>query len=470
MVQVLNNASHLAVVEVAVAYLRQLLKVHDLNKYLQENPTCRQEIVEAKIQESSPFFKFIFSSMHIDLEDDAKTHTAEALLEKLLNVHTQIDVIQQEQENNTKAIDKLKNSTRQQSHFAWSYEKDEPDEVTGSVRVDFDDQICLLLESHRDKCNKAKSQREVNEFCRVSISSTMIVDVVDCKLFICCGDEPMSARMVYRQECGERRLGDQSDKLRLTDGFCIEDEYEVANPSDGWAHLARTTLKSKTSQTNLTGLPSWSEVKEGILIEEVHDSMARMKSTQNKTLEKLVLATKLKLWSQTFAKLKIPVQDEAPIALLELEDPFSQTCKALFQLYTMESIVHRALNQAAINRLDNKRNSIGRFAACLSKALQYAEKNKVDSTEEQFTVYRGVALPDGSEVRKYEASVGKLVNIRGYTSAYRDREAALSMALSLSRQQLRMQPVLVEMVLPKGAQSGFCFTLNHAEHTIYPQQ
>lgn len=32
---------------------------------------------------------------------------------------------------------------------------------------------------------------------------------------------------------------------------------------------------------------------------------------------------------------------------------------------------------------------MGRFAACLSKALQYAEKNKADSTEEQVTLYRG---------------------------------------------------------------------------------
>ena len=30
--------------------------------------------------------------------------------------------------------------------------------------VEFDDQICLLLESHRDKCNKAKNQEEVREF------------------------------------------------------------------------------------------------------------------------------------------------------------------------------------------------------------------------------------------------------------------------------------------------------------------
>lgn len=135
----------------------------------------------------------------------------------------------------------------------------------------------------------------------------------------------------------------------------------------------------------------------------------------------------------------------------------------------METIVHRAVNRAAINRDESKRNSIGRFASCLSKALQYAERNKVDCPEEQVTLYRGVILPDRSQIAKYQSRVGKVVNMRGYTSAYRDKEAAVAMALNRGGCPSHSPSVVFEMVLPRGGQSGFCFALNLPEHTIYPQ-
>lgn len=158
--------------------------------------------------------------------------------------------------------------------------------------MDFDDQVCMLLEAHRDRCNKAKSQQEVEEYCRVAVSDACIVDVVDCRLYLCRGEEPMSVKPVYREECTERWLMEDHEKLTLSDGFCL-DKLSLENPGEAGAYLARATLKSRITQSNLTGLPSWSEVKEGILVEEVHECIARMQTTTNKTLEKLALATRL---------------------------------------------------------------------------------------------------------------------------------------------------------------------------------
>ena len=107
----LSNAAHLALIEVSVAYLRKLLKVQDLDGYLEENPDCRREIVEEKMKESDQYFKFLFSSLDIDLERDAKKMPRDQLLTKLLAVRTQIDVILEDQEKNRKARDKLKNLT-----------------------------------------------------------------------------------------------------------------------------------------------------------------------------------------------------------------------------------------------------------------------------------------------------------------------------------------------------------------------
>lgn len=99
-------------IEVSITYLRTLLKVQDIAHYLNVvDPTCRQDIVRARMaQETSPYFRFVFSSLHIDVEADAQNLPTQALLGRLLEVDTQIKVIQEDQEKNMKAIDKLKST------------------------------------------------------------------------------------------------------------------------------------------------------------------------------------------------------------------------------------------------------------------------------------------------------------------------------------------------------------------------
>ena len=84
------------------------------------------------------------------------------------------------------------------------------------------------------------------------------------------------------------------------------------------------------------------------MIEEILASITKMGDTENKILEKVILASKLQNWQKTFERLKITEKSQGPITLVELEDPFSATCQAIFHLYTMNSIVSTSVNSAAL--------------------------------------------------------------------------------------------------------------------------
>ena len=92
----------------------------------------------------------------------------------------------------------------------WGYEES----LDGQVRtVAFDDQTSVLLESHRDKCNKAKSQDEVDFYSRVLVSDKVIVDVVECRAYVSVdGDMPTQAYLVFRNEVAERVLTAEKEK------------------------------------------------------------------------------------------------------------------------------------------------------------------------------------------------------------------------------------------------------------------
>lgn len=61
-------------------------------------------------------------------------------------------------QEDVRAIDRLKSIQQQQERYMWtssilwSYEDTESGE---SIDVEFDDQTCLVLEAHREKCNRA---------------------------------------------------------------------------------------------------------------------------------------------------------------------------------------------------------------------------------------------------------------------------------------------------------------------------
>ena len=67
---------------------------------------------------------------------------------------------------------------------------------------------------------------------------------------------------------------------------------------------------------------------------------------------------------------------------------------------TLGFLIVSALKASLNNEVD-KCNTIGHFAACLSLALQYAEKNKVTSTDEDIKLFKSIQILDRSVITNY---------------------------------------------------------------------
>lgn len=76
-------------------------------------------------------------------------------------------------------------------------------------------------------------------YSRVLVSDSVIVDVVDCKAFVCKGDDlPTKVHTVRRHELRERTLGWEQEQKMLGNGLCL-----LGEGYDAHKHLAKCTLK-----------------------------------------------------------------------------------------------------------------------------------------------------------------------------------------------------------------------------------
>jgi len=112
----------------------------------------------------------------------------------------------------------------------------------------------------------------------------------------------------------------------------------------------------------------------------------------------------------------------------------------------MESIIYKSVNKAIVQRDKSKIESLGNFAVLLSKILQYAEKNKIDSTYEPLTLYRGInRIGESFEDFEFARQAGKKINMRGYLSMTTDKDKALQAAFDGPPHG---EAALIEMRLP----------------------
>ena len=212
-IEMINNIHNLALIEVSVTYMRILLKHKEIGEFLGANPTTRADIIAYKIEESTcPFNISIFSSMNVEMpeREEARIEDMWGLMNSLLEVQTQQKNIQED----VRAIDRLKSIQQKQdgpgkgiwrAMAIWGYEIVQQEGMT--TVVEFDDQTSMLIESHRDKCNKAKTQDEVNFYSRVLVSNDIIIDVVDCRAYVCSGEDlPTQSYFVFRNDVTERVL------------------------------------------------------------------------------------------------------------------------------------------------------------------------------------------------------------------------------------------------------------------------
>jgi len=67
-------------------------------------------------------------------------------------------------------------------------------------------------------------------------------------------------------------------------------------------------------------------------------------------------------------------EDRQCLEKLDLYDPQSVSIKAIYKLYTMNSYLPKVLNEAASEYDFTKVESIGCFAAVLSRSLQWTQR------------------------------------------------------------------------------------------------
>ena len=77
-------------------------------------------------------------------------------------------------------------------------------------------------------------------------------------------------------------------------------------------------------------------------------------------------------------------------------------------------------------------------------------------------------MPDRQLINNYEKYLNQTINIPGYTSiVHRGEEQVVDMMINSKSESADTHRILLELVLPKGGHSGFCFKLEQAEHTVY---
>ena len=105
----------------------------------------------------------------------------------------------------------------------------------------------------------------------------------------------------------------------------------------------------------------------------------------------------------------------------------------------MTSFIYPSLNRTSRNQDQSQIRNYGAFAAALSYILYFANKNRKDNGRISGTIeiYRGLQLPS-EEIARYE--IGKLLNLRGYTSATTTRSVAIGFAVD--KLQADLCPVL----------------------------
>lgn len=140
-----------------------------------------------------------------------------------------------------------------------------------------------------------------------------------------------------------------------------------------WGWLGKQFLVQNIKLKNIMGLPSWRQIKDGILIEQILQNEIDFCNMENKEHRKLHLLHSCKMWYYLFKALMLPKEDSEedlrPLTKHDLYDPESTTVKAIYSLYSMDSWIPCVINRAVIDYDAGKIDSIGPFACALSKSL-----------------------------------------------------------------------------------------------------
>lgn len=112
-----------------------------------------------------------------------------------------------------------------------------------------------------------------------------------------------------------------------------------------------------------------------------------------------------------------------------IDDPEHNDVKAIVYLYSMESFLYRRINQISRDKDATVVNNLGPYAVALTRIIKYAEKNKenkLNKEGEEFTVYRGLSLPN-TLIDEWNNS--EFINHEGFCSTTHNKKSAISFAV-----------------------------------------
>lgn len=179
----------------------------------------------------------------------------------------------------------------------WEYELEEPDAVTGNSFCQFDDITCIMLEFYYCACQQVlKSSQVVDydvyekvvEYRSIPVKDRFMVDVIDCVMY----DHENPEDFCYNIRRNESRLHQKLDKF--------ENPFE--NPSSmkydykKWGWLGKTYMNSKITARNVTGLPSWREIKNKIIMGQIEYNEDLYGCNNYTEQRRFSLLMKMKTW------------------------------------------------------------------------------------------------------------------------------------------------------------------------------
>jgi len=179
----------------------------------------------------------------------------------------------------------------------WEYELEEPDPITGSSFCQFDDITSIMLEFFYCACQQVlKSSQVVDydvydkvlEYRSIPIKDRFMVDVIDCVMY----DIENAEEFCFNIRRSENSL---HPKLNTNENP-FENPMSMKYDYKKWGWLGKSYINSKITARNVTGLPSWRESKNKIIMGQIEHN-EDMYGTNNYTEHRrFALLMKMKSW------------------------------------------------------------------------------------------------------------------------------------------------------------------------------
>ena len=166
----------------------------------------------------------------------------------------------------TKDLDQFKNL----KPMFWAYDLSEPDPVTNANQHIFSDVQSLMLDlcfrnfeiikASIDKGENQYQQSDLDAFKFVPVRDNLVVNIQDMKLV---------DTVKNQNVCDVYKLDSKSQKKSTFFDNNFTKPQEMCYNFKKWGWLGKQFLVQNIKLKNIMGLPSWRQIKDGILVEQI---------------------------------------------------------------------------------------------------------------------------------------------------------------------------------------------------------